>query len=250
MEIEYSKIIKNESIRREWNAELNKWYFSIVDVVAIVSESTDPRNYWKVLKNRLKNTQKELVTKCNQLKMKANDGKFYLTDTGDEETILKIIKLISPQYLLSFEDYFNKINQENFLNFNSEKNETIRENNEEDSYPQEEMELLIDGYQTDDSIIVKAMVAGVSIQNILISSSAKTLTIKGNREKIKNTSENNFTKDYSNEELYWGKFSRAITLPEEVEINNIVATLHYGMLTIKLKKINKLLSKVIEIKSI
>ena len=63
-----------------------------MDVIGILTESTDARNYWKVLKNRLNKRQSELVTRCNQLKMKAKDGKYYFTDTADEETMIHIIE--------------------------------------------------------------------------------------------------------------------------------------------------------------
>jgi len=253
MDQENTTIIKDNTIRRHFEEKSNKWYFSIVDVITIVTKSSDPRNYWKVLKNRFKNAQKELVTTCNQLKMIANDGKFYLTDTGDEETILKIVKFVSPEYTSPFKLYFDKLNQQTFSNLNSQKDTTPLENYEENSYPQEEMKLLIDGYQTNDSIIIKAMISGVPIQNILISTNAKILTIKGGRVKIKNISDfslENYSQDYLYEELYWGKFSRSITLPEEIETENMLATLHNGLLTIKLKKINKLFTKTIEVKSI
>lgn len=81
-------------IRRHFDENTGKWYFSITDVIALTTDSTDPRNYWKVLKNRLKNTNYELVTKCNQLKMPSKDGKSYLTDVADAETIIEIIKCI------------------------------------------------------------------------------------------------------------------------------------------------------------
>ena len=71
--MEHTKIalFEGRKIRRTWNDKEEKWYFSVTDVVGILSESIDPRNYWKVLKNRLKNEGSEVVTKCNQLKMQA-----------------------------------------------------------------------------------------------------------------------------------------------------------------------------------
>jgi len=87
-------IFEGKHIRREWNEEKELWYFSVVDIVRILSNSSDPRNYWKVLKNRLKKEGSELVTKCNQLKMLASDGKYYATDVADTETILRLIQSI------------------------------------------------------------------------------------------------------------------------------------------------------------
>lgn len=85
---------KDWKIRHEWSEKEEKHYFSVVDVVGVLSNSLDPRNYWKVLKNRLKKEGNESVTKCNQLKMKSSDGKFYLTDAADTETILRLIQSI------------------------------------------------------------------------------------------------------------------------------------------------------------
>ena len=72
-----NKIFKNETIRTVWDKEDEKYYISVVDIVGVVSESDNPRNYWKVLKHRLKQEENELVTNCNQLKLKASDGKYY-----------------------------------------------------------------------------------------------------------------------------------------------------------------------------
>jgi len=91
-------IFESKQIRRHWNEEKELWYFSVVDIVGALNASEDPRNYWKVLKNRLKQEGSEVVTKCNQLKMQASDGKFYFTDAADTETMLRIIQSIpSPK---------------------------------------------------------------------------------------------------------------------------------------------------------
>ena len=91
-------IFEGQKIRRVWGGEKEVWYFAVVDIIGILSQSLDPRNYWKVLKNRLKIEGSELVTKCNQLKMQASDGKFYLTDAADVETLLHLIQSIpSPK---------------------------------------------------------------------------------------------------------------------------------------------------------
>jgi len=87
-------LFEGKEIRRYWDDKQEKWYFSVVDVVGVLSESTDPRNYWKVLKSRLKDEGSEVVTKCNQLKMRATDGKYYLTDTADTEVMFRIIQSI------------------------------------------------------------------------------------------------------------------------------------------------------------
>src|SRR3990167_7250426 len=87
-------IFQGKKIRRTWDPEKELWYFSVVDVVGVLSDSVDPRNYWKVLKNRLNNEGSEVVTKCNQLKIKASDGKYYLTDVADTQVMLRIIQSI------------------------------------------------------------------------------------------------------------------------------------------------------------
>ena len=71
------QLFQKHKVRTHWDEEKEKWYFSIVDVVGILSESVNPNNYWKVLKNRLKKEGNQLVTICNQLKMQSSDGKIY-----------------------------------------------------------------------------------------------------------------------------------------------------------------------------
>jgi len=91
-------IFDGKNIRRHWNDKEEKWYFSVVDVVGVLSDSGDPRNYWKVLKSRLKKEGSEVVTKCNQLKMMAVDGKKYLTDVTDTENLFRLIQSVpSPK---------------------------------------------------------------------------------------------------------------------------------------------------------
>ncbi|MBI5358643.1 Bro-N domain-containing protein [Candidatus Amesbacteria bacterium] len=91
-------VFEDKKIRRIWVEEEEKWYFSVIDVIAVLSESIDPRNYWKVLKNRLKDEGSQSVTKCNQLKLEAADGKYYLTDVADSEILFRLIQSIpSPK---------------------------------------------------------------------------------------------------------------------------------------------------------
>ena len=81
-------------MRTAWSDEQNKWYFSIVDVVAVLTESPNPNNYWKVLKHRLLKEGSELVTNCNQLKMISSDGKYYKTVVADTEQLFRLIQSI------------------------------------------------------------------------------------------------------------------------------------------------------------
>ncbi len=75
-------LFENQKVRSEWNQKEQKWYFSIVDVIAVLTESPNARKYWSVLKTRLKQEGSELTTNCSQLKMQSADGKFYLTDVA------------------------------------------------------------------------------------------------------------------------------------------------------------------------
>ena len=76
------KLFEEKKVRSQWNEEQEMWYFSIVDVIAILTESPNPRKYWSVLKTRLKAEGSQLATNCSQLKMKSADGKFYKTDVA------------------------------------------------------------------------------------------------------------------------------------------------------------------------
>ena len=89
-----NKIFNNETIRTVWDKEKQKYYISVVDVVGIISESKDPQTYWRVMKKRLKDEGNETVTNCNALKLKAEDGKYRLTDVCDIEEMFRIIESI------------------------------------------------------------------------------------------------------------------------------------------------------------
>ena len=92
------QLFEEKKVRAIWDDEAEKWYFSIVDVVAVLTESPNPRNYWKVLKHRLIKEGNESVTNCNQLKMLSSDGKKYKTDVADTEQLFRLIQSIpSPK---------------------------------------------------------------------------------------------------------------------------------------------------------
>ena len=89
------KLFEGNTIRSVWDNEKEEWYFSVVDVVGALTGSANPNNYWKVLKKRLKDEGNELVTICNQLKMKSHkDGKMYMTDVADIQGTFRIIQSI------------------------------------------------------------------------------------------------------------------------------------------------------------
>ena len=92
------KLFDQKQIRSVWSEKDEKWYFSIVDVIAILTESLNPRKYWSVLKTRLKKEGSQLATNCSQLKLLSSDGKFYKTDVADTEQLLRLIQSIpSPK---------------------------------------------------------------------------------------------------------------------------------------------------------
>ncbi|MBU1104765.1 hypothetical protein KJ664_02600 [Patescibacteria group bacterium] len=94
-------IFEGREIRRQWNEKEEKWYFSVIDIVAVLTSQINfqlARNYWKVLKSRLMKEGSEAVTKCNRLKLKAEDGKLRETDVADVETLLRLIQSVpSPK---------------------------------------------------------------------------------------------------------------------------------------------------------
>ena len=94
------KVFEEKKVRTVWDSETEEWYFSIVDVVAVLTDSDyqTARNYWKVLKNRLKKEGNESVTNCNQLKMLSSDGKYYKTDVATTQQLFRLIQSIpSPK---------------------------------------------------------------------------------------------------------------------------------------------------------
>lgn len=92
------KLFDEKPVRTVWDAEYEKWYISIIDVVGILTDSSNPRKYWSVLKTRLKAEGSQLATNCSQLKMQSADGKFYKTDVADAEQLFRLIQSIpSPK---------------------------------------------------------------------------------------------------------------------------------------------------------
>ena len=92
------KVFESKQVRTLWNADEEEWYFAVVDIVAILTDSNDARNYWYVLKNRLKKEGSELLTDCKGLKMRAPDGKMRTTDCLDTKGVLRLVQSIpSPK---------------------------------------------------------------------------------------------------------------------------------------------------------
>lgn len=105
-------IFENEPVRRLWLKQQEKWVFSVVDVIRILTESPRPRKYWHALKTKLKEEGSQLSQKVGQLKMLAADGKLYETDTADVETILRLIQSIPSPKAEPFKLWLAKVGYE------------------------------------------------------------------------------------------------------------------------------------------
>ncbi len=97
------RFYQDHEVRAVWDEENSKWWFSVVDVIAAITQSKNPHNYWKVFKSRLKKRDSQLVTKCNQLRLTARDGKKYLTDVLDMEGVKELATILKAT---SFLDWF------------------------------------------------------------------------------------------------------------------------------------------------
>jgi len=106
------KIFEDKKVRTLWDAEEEKWYFSIVDMVTILSESINPQAYWRKLKERLKAEGNETVTNCHGLKMQAPDGKMRMTDVADTEQLFRLIQSIPSPKAEPFKQWLARVAKE------------------------------------------------------------------------------------------------------------------------------------------
>lgn len=106
------KLFQDKRVRVEWDRENEKWYFSIVDVIGILTLSVNPQAYWRKLKQRLKKEGNETVTNCHGLKMKAADGKMRITDVADTEQLLRLIQSIPSPNAEPFKVWLAKVGYE------------------------------------------------------------------------------------------------------------------------------------------
>ena len=106
------KLFEHRQIRTKWDEERQKWYFAIVDVVGVLTDSPKPRTYWSVLKTRLKKEGSQLATNCSQLKLQAADGKFYNTDVADSEQLLRLIQSIPSPKAEPFKQWLAQVGYE------------------------------------------------------------------------------------------------------------------------------------------
>ena len=107
-----NKTFENKKVRTVWNPDEDKYYISVVDIVEILSESSNPRHYWNVLKSRLKEEGNETVTNCDQLKLLAKDGKYRLTDVVDLEGMFRIIESIPSKKAEPIKQWLARLGKE------------------------------------------------------------------------------------------------------------------------------------------
>lgn len=106
------KLFNNTKIRTHWDENEEKWYFSIVDVISVLTESPNPQVYWRVLKKRLLDEGNETVTNCNGLKMQAPDGKMRVTDVADTEQLFRLIQSVPSPKAEPFKQWLAKVGRE------------------------------------------------------------------------------------------------------------------------------------------
>ncbi|WP_415060554.1 BRO family protein [Flavobacterium sp.] len=106
------KLFEQKQVRSLWSEDEEKWYFSIIDVVEILTESPNARKYWSVLKTRLKKEGSELATNCSQLKLQSSDGKFYKTDVADTEQLFRLIQSIPSKKAEPFKLWLAQVGRE------------------------------------------------------------------------------------------------------------------------------------------
>lgn len=106
------QLYENQPIRTAWDEDNEEWYFAVVDVIAVLTESPNPQTYWRVMKKRLKDEGNETVTNCNGLKMKAADGKRRMTDIANTEQLLRIIQSIPSKKAEPFKLWLAQVGRE------------------------------------------------------------------------------------------------------------------------------------------
>ncbi len=100
------RFFDDKEVRAVWDDEKSKWWFSVVDIIGVLTDSKDPRKYWSVLKTRLKQKSSELTTFCSQLKLKSNDGKYYLSDCLLHEDIILLVENVPSKKTKKFIEWF------------------------------------------------------------------------------------------------------------------------------------------------
>jgi HSP20 family molecular chaperone IbpA len=234
-------------IRRQWDPKSQRWFFSVTDIMAVLTETVDARNYWKALKNRLKNSHNQLVMDCNQLKMLASDGKYYMVDVADADTILKIITLISPNNATHFKSWMDHVEIENQQVKRQVQNNWDRDiqntQNQEDELSTFQ-NLKLDIFEKDNQIIIQTFAPGYDPNKISIGLSMNTLTIMGSH-----ITHGYSKSDYLKQEINWEDFKREIKLPQMVDPDTAEVFEYHGLLTISVNKINLEKNRFLKIKT-
>ena len=106
------KLFEDKSVRVHWDQDQEKWYFSIIDIIGVLTESANPRKYWSVMKTRLKNEGSEVATNCSRLKLLASDGKMRQTDVANTEQLLRLIQSIPSPKAEPFKIWLAKVGYE------------------------------------------------------------------------------------------------------------------------------------------
>ncbi|MFM7088457.1 MAG: Hsp20/alpha crystallin family protein, partial [Candidatus Paceibacterota bacterium] len=222
-------------------------FFSITDIMGILTETSDARNYWKSLKNRLKNSHNQLVMDCNQLKMLASDGKYYMVDVADADTILKIIALISPNNVAVFKSWLEHL-ELSYKNVGEQKSsiETSEEHNaaDDESELSTFQNLKVDVSEKGSRIFIRTFVPGYDPNKTTISLSMNTFTIKGSLVVSGYSNQ-----DYLYQEINWEDFKRKIKLPHPVDPDTAEVVEFHGMVTMSVEKINLEKNRFLKIKS-
>jgi HSP20 family molecular chaperone IbpA len=232
--IKHEEVI-TPKIRKVFDVTTNKWYFSVVDTIESLVVTANGQNYWKVLKNRLKKRSPELVTKCNQLKMRATDGKFYLTDVADSATMIGIIEAIPKASVSALKVLIADLEKGgNSPAINISETGTLLA---DEHIEKAESSLFVDAYDSGTRFIIKAFVAGVAPSDIHIYVYGTRVLIQGKRLEGGVNSHLSPARSYFSEELLWTTFSREIILPSPVHLDYIKKTEYRGMVTFELQKI-------------
>ncbi|MDQ3075969.1 MAG: Hsp20 family protein [bacterium] len=248
-----------DKIRRQWDIQRGRWYFSVTDVIAVLTESVDARNYWKALKSRLKSSHNQLVMNCNQLKMTASDGKSYLVDVADADTLERIIQIIAPHNVPPFRSWFEHIEMANSPNTKNSKISSqtftdVRPRYEEEPPRHEDeistdIEIPVDVFEKNNQIIVKVLAPGFNENSLLVSASMDTLFLKGSIQPPSGSNKVS-EENYFHKELNSGEFYREIKLTSFVDVDNFEAIEFHGLVTITLNKIDLKKTRFIKVKSL
>jgi hypothetical protein len=133
------KLFEHRQVRTKWDEEKQKWYFAIVDVIAVLTDSPNPQVYWRVMKKRLLAEGNETVTNCNGLKMTAPDGKMRLTDVADTEQLLRLIQSIPSPKAEPFKQWLAQVGYERIQEIENPElaQERMKQLYEQKGYPKE-----------------------------------------------------------------------------------------------------------------